>query len=83
MPLVLFCALLVSSVATWKVCVVRLLSASHIARSLLFYYVLIAIAMAVAIAVLVLQVGIKYGGKGDVDISGLEMELREPYKVYK
>lgn len=29
----------------------------------------------------VLQVGIKYGGKGDVDITGLEMELREPYKV--
>ncbi len=25
--------------------------------------------------------GIKYGGKGDVDVTGLEMELREPYKV--
>lgn len=29
----------------------------------------------------VVQVGIKYGGKGDVDITGLEIELREPYKV--
>lgn len=27
------------------------------------------------------QVGIKYGGKGEVDVTGLEMELREPYKV--
>lgn len=27
------------------------------------------------------QVGIKYGGKGEVDVGGLEMELREPYKV--
>lgn len=29
------------------------------------------------------QVGIKYGGKGEVDVAGLEMELREPYKVRK
>ena len=28
-----------------------------------------------------MQVGIKYGGKGEVDVAGLEMELREPYKV--
>ncbi|CAM9983823.1 unnamed protein product [Ectocarpus sp. 12 AP-2014] len=28
------------------------------------------------------EVGIKYGGKGDVDVTGLEMELREPYKLF-
>lgn len=28
-----------------------------------------------------IQVGIKYSGKADVDISSLEIELREPYKV--
>ncbi|CAN0569001.1 unnamed protein product, partial [Ectocarpus sp. 12 AP-2014] len=27
-------------------------------------------------------VGIKYGGKGDVDVTGLEKELREPYKLF-
>eukprot|EP00904_Undaria_pinnatifida_P005010 jgi/Undpi1/1639/HiC_scaffold_11.g05029.m1 len=28
------------------------------------------------------DVGIKYGGKGEVDVTGLEMELREPYKLF-
>ncbi|CAM9186514.1 unnamed protein product [Pylaiella littoralis] len=28
------------------------------------------------------DVGIKYGGKGEVDVAGLEMELREPYKLF-
>ncbi|CAM9859257.1 unnamed protein product, partial [Hapterophycus canaliculatus] len=28
------------------------------------------------------DVGIKYGGKGEVDVTGLEIELREPYKLF-
>ncbi|CAM9158107.1 unnamed protein product [Ascophyllum nodosum] len=28
------------------------------------------------------EVGIKYGDKGEVDVTGLEMELREPYKLF-